>query len=545
MPQSSPLQLPPSGVSFTPDGSSADVPTLLIQAEHNTEDTPIRELAVELLLEIFNNTLAVDDQNHYDQLYVLALVCKAWWLLIKSTPEFWRFVDGTNSNWRVALERSKLHPLRVILDLYGLQLVEGYHPGNKDAYWSSIIRHTSRWRYANLELDTRAHLPACEDLAPITESFFLTLRRRVPETPRLLLFGDSNPKLKELSLTNVALRNWSLPWLTGLRYLSLWELKDHAPTLLELRNVLCNSPELKVLRLGKIGFTTIPALDLPPVHLPRLKKLDVRLLDPLTIPYLLSGATAPNCPKVNISTTNYSLIVPAIVSTACAEFLYPSLISRLTRSHQLKILIRRSRCIFHVVGDNDALHPSMHVRLDYLSEQDIFAGWMVPLLAQLPSSASPEVSVELFSSCGLNPLELVNTLRLIPNMTSLETWDKSVCLDELIRALSSPEMVDGRARWMWPKLRHLRLQRLSLDLPSVDILKMVQNRSGLDKDGEQGNMLDWPEPITELRIPDGYAMDDKTYDAIRAIVGPGATMMMSRKNAIRDGYEVRLPDIGG
>ncbi|KAG8985709.1 hypothetical protein FRB93_005643 [Tulasnella sp. JGI-2019a] len=526
MSQDSSPQLPSSQLA---DRSISSARTKSVQAERGIKDIPISMLAVELLAEIFKIALAVDDKSYYDQLYVLALVCKAWWFLIQSTPEFWKLVDGTDSTWRVALERSEKYPLRVNYDLHGLREVEGYYPGNTDAYWSSIIQHTSRWRYADFVLDTEARLPAFEVPAPKIESFFLTLRRRVLKTPRLLLFGDSNPGLGELNLTNVALRDWSPPWLTGLRYLSLWELKDHALSPLELRTVLRNNPELKVLRLGGIGFTAKSAVDLPPVHLPRLEELEVGWLNPLVIPYLLSGVTALSCTTVNISTTRAT--APTIVSAACTEFLCPSLKSQLTRAHQLKIRIQQLNCTFDAIVDNDVLHPTMHVQLVSLSERDIFAGWMAPLLAQL-SSTPPEVSAQLYSCCGLDPLELVNTLKLIPNMTELEVWDGRVYLDGLIGALSSPETVDGCVKWMWPKLRRLRLQRLSPGLPPAAVLKMVLNRRGLDKDGEQRDTLDWPEPITDLEIPGDYVMDDMTFNAIQAIVGSGA-IRTSYRNASR------------
>lgn len=154
-------------------------------------------LSVELLVEIIHCAIAGNEDaslDHYAQLYKVAMVCKAWWLVALRPPASGRsYIDFNVPAWKLALERSKLSSLRIRLNRSdSLEDAREFRP--------SLTQHIYRWRHAHLSLNNTDAFPNLEVQAPMVVSLTLTLGMafETPTPPPLRDLETDYPELRAL-----------------------------------------------------------------------------------------------------------------------------------------------------------------------------------------------------------------------------------------------------------------------------------------------------------------------------------------------------------
>lgn len=127
---------------------------------------------------------------------------------------------------------------------------------------------------------TLESLTTLENPAPALEIFHLfPLSCEAQRQLTLRLFSDQAPRLRNFSISNIALKNWASPILSGLQSLSLTEVTRSGPSLNQLLCALKLCPELRKLDLGYVHIRDDPSPTVSTVILPALTTLHLHGID--------------------------------------------------------------------------------------------------------------------------------------------------------------------------------------------------------------------------------------------------------------------------
>lgn len=258
---------------------------------------------------------------------VVSHVCQLWRQVALRTPSLWstlHFREKSHINRAKAyLARCTRSPCYLLDILFDSVSEEDYFPGvtlYKDevrSIFQLITPHVKRWRSFHLKirdndckglarqfLSTCGPAPNLETLQlyhfedyRTTQNLYLATYR-----PPVVVFNNSLPRLKNVSLIGVNLPWEKSPYLMNLHHLELGLHPDNIrPPYKWWRRMLRLSPELEVLCLHYSGpkkASGDQALDWPPltekIRLPHLQELSLTDLDPDYLCILLQRLTLPN-----------------------------------------------------------------------------------------------------------------------------------------------------------------------------------------------------------------------------------------------------------
>ncbi|KAG9008688.1 hypothetical protein FRB93_006234 [Tulasnella sp. JGI-2019a] len=130
---------------------------------------PIHRLPDELLVKIFALTIVTDSLGgpRLPQIVRLGLASKNWHTIVYETPSLWaqissRYSDREN---KVAILRSKEHPLRVHYDLHDYMTLGDT---NEAKFVTSASREAHRWQSAEFDLRSARKLVRLRSTLPFS-----------------------------------------------------------------------------------------------------------------------------------------------------------------------------------------------------------------------------------------------------------------------------------------------------------------------------------------------------------------------------------------
>ncbi|CAA7262987.1 unnamed protein product [Cyclocybe aegerita] len=269
--------------------------------------SPILRLPSELLSNIFTiGVLGMEDDNPV-MVPTLMLVCRYWAEVALNTPVLWAKISvsphDSLQKARRRLMRSKSCPLDVTVNF-----------GPRIDYLQSVSEHITHamdlfrpalWRIKSFSLTVpnRSHahnaLIRMQEEAPMLQDLTILVHNSLQDdhfskTPHSL-FSGSTPNLRSCSLTSFNF-GWDLKLMTGLRVLKLGGyLNSSSPSTSTLLDILRQCPELEELALKNITDVETnpcsPAVIIHEMDLPVTHKIHLTRLKKLSLYYSGIGHT--------------------------------------------------------------------------------------------------------------------------------------------------------------------------------------------------------------------------------------------------------------
>lgn len=209
---------------------------------------PISLVPTEILLDVFTYVLG-DNLSARPQLRNLAQVCSRWSSIVLTSPQFWVEMDYSKPEreWSTTLRLSGQGPLHVnysskasfdiLLGGSRLNVSQVSRLAEMERFRQAICRNITRWRRAIIHITATAtsvpgHTGSMAEMlescsAPILEELRLHVVYRGSWNPLqaqsmlLDLFHGVAPRLRSLSLNQLALKDWQSPIMMNLTSLSL------------------------------------------------------------------------------------------------------------------------------------------------------------------------------------------------------------------------------------------------------------------------------------------------------------------------------------
>ncbi|KAG8995086.1 hypothetical protein FRB94_009462 [Tulasnella sp. JGI-2019a] len=500
-------------------------PSALKRQQH--APPPILRLPVELIIEIIKGATSFSDHwetwslHYYRELHSLAQVCRSFAGIIKGVSGLWSILDvsaaRTGFHWNMVIQRSQSCPLIV----RHTRLLSAH-----STFWITMLHNIRRWKTASIALysDGLRDVSSLEQSdAPTLEVLHLYYVKRKEESAVTLdLFQGGAPKLRELYLSAIALRDWGSPILRGLHLLSISDIDARGQySMQKLMNALRECPELKVLQLYSIWFSnSSTARDRTiVVDLPRLDTLHLGLLHP-------DVEAADNLIK-NIRTHRVKdLILEDDTSRDIAllpsfptdrPFLTSAFDACIASGQSVKITAGTAHVQITMeteLGEEGRFHLHYKFRA-----QDILE-WVIPRLndsaLQIGLTFSPFRDMRLNAPC-------LSRLRWVVSV-SIDDAGQELDTNEMLEALGSPRVLEDQAvGWLWPKLKTLTVQ-MGQGRQAEDVLYMLQERYGRVALGDPMKLIEPPAPLEELNLSmsicsDGSDMANQTLQKIREFLG--------------------------
>ncbi|KAG8943035.1 hypothetical protein FRC04_003246 [Tulasnella sp. 424] len=288
--------------------------------EQHNASLPVNALPPELLSNIIAEVLK--DSETYTNgklLAVMSLVCRQWNRVVLNSPSLWTRLHGSD-------EPEYLKRAQVLSKSLGLEL--SFVLASSET-WELLSKVVHRWQDVQLRFwDTGYRfLTELQKLGKQTASKLRKLHMYGTTTTYqpLDLFDPHDPcPLEELDLDGVSV-GWDAVNFERLRYLSIGNIIDTAPSAAQLLRILERSRELEILSLVGMSLShdhaELSGLS-QPVLLPRLSSLNLHFLDPSSDFFLrmirFPQCTAMDVAGIHVSGTNsvsgLSHIVPVIGS---------------------------------------------------------------------------------------------------------------------------------------------------------------------------------------------------------------------------------------
>lgn len=268
----------------------------MARSDLNQWASTFAKLPPEITLKIIDLVLAdLSSGMYYPTLYRLMFVCRAFRLLIISTPTLWSLVSGGRNKELIhlALKRARNVPLSILLPSWAAN----------DGIETILLLPTSSIRVLRVafpeqldeeEIDFTWPAPLLEELELIhpgrRDGLDMDFRRDD-------LFGGEADRLRSVKLSAVII-NWKSSFLAGLTCLELSFMNIPETSEDDILAIIKLSPRLEHLGLRKISFRsrkTAPsncALDLP-----KLAHFHVELSE-LSAVVFIQSIRAPNCAEL-------------------------------------------------------------------------------------------------------------------------------------------------------------------------------------------------------------------------------------------------------
>ncbi|KAJ3504777.1 hypothetical protein NLJ89_g7759 [Agrocybe chaxingu] len=391
--------------------------------------SPVLRLPSELLSNIFTiGVLGMEDDNPV-MVPTLMLVCRYWAEVALNTPVLWAKISvsphDSLQKARRRLMRSKSCPLDVTVNF-----------GPRIDYLQSVSEHITHamdlfrpalWRIKSFSLTVpnRSHannaLIRMQEEAPMLEDLTILVHNSLQDdhfskTP-YSLFSGSTPNLRSCSLTSFNF-GWDLKLMTGLRVLKLGGyLNSSSPSTSTLLDILRQCPELEELALK------------------------------------------------NITDVETNACSPAVINH---EMDFPV-------THKIH-LPRLKRLSFHYSGIGHTKQIMNRIAFPNLESLDMaYLENVNPLLQAVHAQALTRLPLKSLriETCVFGEMKLVNLLRKLPSLVTLQLIDIEEVSYISLRALSSSQpwacprlesvTLDGCASFDWDSLRAFVESRLPAD----------------------------------------------------------------------------------
>ncbi|PPQ77473.1 hypothetical protein CVT25_011343 [Psilocybe cyanescens] len=389
--------------------------------------SPVLRLPSELLSSIF--TIGVLEMGDEDPVMVptLMLVCRYWAEVALNTPVLWAKISVSPHNSlekaRRRLIRSKSCPLDITVNF-----------GPRNEYIQSVNEHImhamdlfrpAMWRTKSFSLTVpnRPHaytaLLRCQEDAPMLESLTIQVYHSIDDhcsNPRFSLFNGCTPKLRSCSLTSFNF-GWDLKLMTSLRVLKLGGyFNSFTPSVTIMLDVLRQCPELEEFALRNMNN-----VDSHPCSPARIDDFDM-----------------PVTNKIHLS--------------------------------------RLKKMSFYYSGILYTRELMSHISFPSLETLDL--GYLenaTSLLHLLYAQALTRLPLKYLriETCVFNEMKLVNLLRKLSSLVTLEFVDVEDVSHVLLKALSLPQpwtcphleyvTFDGCMSFAWDSLRAFVESRLPAD----------------------------------------------------------------------------------
>ncbi|KAF9533211.1 hypothetical protein CPB83DRAFT_873752 [Crepidotus variabilis] len=368
--------------------------------------SPILRLPSELLSNIFTIGVLETEEDPV-MVPTLMLVCRYWAEVALNTPVLWAKIsvsahDSVEKAQR-RLNRSKSCPLDVTVN-FGprLEYISNQAIGEHIVDAMELFR-PSLWRIKSFSLtvpnrpQAYTALLRCQEDAPILENLTINVHHSMQDdrysNPPLPLFNGCTPKLRSCSLTSFNF-GWDLKLMTGLRVLKLGGyFNSFAPSPSTLLDILRQCPDLEELTLRNMSDLDADSCQGGMIH------NDAQVTSKIHLPRLKT-----------------------------ASFYYSGI------GHTREILS-------HIAFPN-----LEHLELSYLENIN-------PLLQDLYEQGLTRLPLKnlRIESCMFNEMKLVNLLRKLPSLVSLQLADIEDITYITLKALSSHQP------WACPRLESVTL----------------------------------------------------------------------------------------
>lgn len=446
----------------------------------------------------------------------LALVSKAWCVVVQHTPSFRSRISDQQSPEMntLALIRSQNAPieLRFSFDRTSeMKLLSAI-----DSF-TMACRHIRRWRIARVVFaeDDQQHVFAVYDLltkpAPLLEQVEINNPGNLGVV--LDLFGGQADRLKSVSVTGVCFP-WSNGMLPGLDTLKLSNIGINPPIIGNILLILQSSPSLSTLELSRIPFdpTLESTSDHPPIQLQHLRSLHFGPLGAQTQFILLRHIQAPPCERLHLRCT--------LAAGDAAPFF------SLIRTFIPRAVVPAGATVDLDIGPNYMLYTlsslSCHLCLsiDGASIHTILA----PLFSILPPSLLEiNTHIIILDHIPLDETHAVLALANTGRVVSLTEYTHGPGVPTITLEGMAEPLHDGD--WLFPNLQELIIE--SEEVSAEILSRMVHARYGI---APSANRL--PLPFTKLTVRQKGGSG--SYGAVlEAIVGENV-LGRSEDDALKD-----------
>lgn len=500
-----------------------------MQCSEPTTDGTIHDLPPELLIVIFHLALAIHQlsaKSHYTSLVHLMRVCKAWLAIIVDSPDFWTIIDSSDPKYEARLARSREVPLMVKYDR-----LHHYLPGTRE-FQDVVLQQAHRW----VSLDV--YLRSLDPMKLFLKAQASVLDRCSIQTQWntgqiMDVFSELPRRLRHLELKRASLRDWIS--LQGLQSIKLEDISDPHLSSQQLLSFIQACPHLETLDLDLLRLDDRAPFTPPRTRLTlfTLNTIHFSRLSPNMCDQIFGSISAPNW-----TTFTFTQIYPEAPhytlfdETSRNDFLAPSMTATVASATQdIRLTLGEGRNVldFEVESGRDGHGDSKKsiMKIETGAMGVFLVHWLIPLLeTYLDPSTGISLSIHL-SKTLVQEREVSDALpRLLSKATALALTDYD-CLatDVLVRALSSPR-ADGR--WISPRMSRIVLNHGVTE--GTDLLQMVDARRQAYLEGVASHRHDadaYATPVNleslTLRTCHPSVMDDSTFEAIKVIVGPGAS----------------------
>ncbi|KAG8890204.1 hypothetical protein FRB98_000532 [Tulasnella sp. 332] len=474
---------------------------------HPMEFVTIHHLPIELLVRVFRDATGIDSfpaptpTAYYDRLHTLSQVCRVWYDVAQS-PELWCIVCAGDPHWATALARSQAGPLTVDADLT---------PPVNPSFVMSLIENAYRWRSATFvggeDVDLSMML---KGRAPILEELSISLDRAVGYQPKVDLFCGYTPKLQRLNLRNVALCDWRSASLTGLRALSLEDIAEPGPSLIQVLEALRRCPQMEDLKLSCIEYVQEarcgPAGGA--VQLDRLRAISIKQETPEVVIRLLTSIRCPSALDLKINIWRMT----ASLADAVVFFATPSFLEALRASNRIEVRYSPVNHIKISIEGPGLTGTAYDLRLKV--GRGASFDWLPRFLRQSQFKAGTSLPITMVFFSRTPETELLHALHEIPRIDRLVLIvlrDANACVRRLSKGLTLPGDV---CEYLFPELTSIEFKTTVCSEIEL-VLEMVRSRSSVER-------LRSAKPLQSLRLAERTVMDLTTWAEIKGILGEGA-----------------------
>ncbi|KAG8865399.1 hypothetical protein FRB96_000289 [Tulasnella sp. 330] len=485
----------------------------------------VNSLPEHILLNIIFLILLEANNKYYKALCILSQVSAGWALLIRESPSLWGLIDFNHPAQiqHIALSRSKESLINIIDSLSDKQ-------GGNDPLIARLIPQSHRWRSVKYYgFPSRCWLDSLNDVQ-VPALKYLDIHLAV--CPRMLdLFQGEAPSLKHLRLWGCSI-NWRSDMLSGLHTLHLNGVYPTCPSVDDLINVLRASPTLVNFDLSHFKCeapSDDSALRAKPVDLPHLVTYKLYDLPLLATQALLRVVRIPACTQLtlDVRTRTPSDLFDASMDHAAAVM-----------NNILASKNDRSRTSFHVTQetifiqrwqeDTRRLELEVTVRgaMDFNLMERLVKIFESPQVVDLDKL----IINSMLGDLSLSLLQPIFCSSLRSRCLSIKGWSS---MEEVLRYIGEPIIVEGTTRWPLPTLQTIKLVRAR---PRVNVLlDIFKRRYGADPDSHSVSVglpssVERPAALETLAINTPFDNADAAeVDQLKRMLGNGVLEWESSK----------------
>ncbi|KAG8988491.1 hypothetical protein FRB94_002263 [Tulasnella sp. JGI-2019a] len=483
---------------------------------------PLYRLPLEILVQVL--LLALQDVHPDPPIYMKRLriftsVSYQWLRLVMETPSFWRTVssDLPLPLLLQVLSRSAGHSLDVVYSKTRHDNI----PRNQ--FTTLVVEHAHRWHSLIVQEDMFDQKAAetFQSLVPLSAPALEVLTCCGGDGLAVELFSRGASRLRHVKLNGTCVP-WESTLLSNLQTLHLENLGKSIPSGVQLLAILATSPglvELRVENCYSLYHYSTP-LQMMPVSLPMLQTLSIRMIPQHLTHDLLTAIRVPRCTSFSISYKQESDFDLGLFNNPDLAHITSPLIAYIRLSLLITIAWSgRSAWI-------DLSTSTGTVTLNFGRFED---AWYAALPAGLSDALEEAESSEIhLDFCRrADPIALLTLLGPSQcRVTKIHMNDQEEYgITGLMRFLAKPIMVDGRAQWPLPSLRHLAIVDSDLIWELlVEVVLRASRYKGVDGSRQEGMSFCVLEPCVPFHLAiqdrlDRGSVTEEDVDTVRQVLG--------------------------